>query len=95
MRFDFRRDDFEVGQMVAYFNGGDDHVGPIEVGVVKSLRDDGAFVAYSVGDTCAKTPYRFLIPIGNSYAVEGLVQRMEQLGYKTWPLSEGCEVWHG
>ena len=93
MNFDFGKGDFRVGQMVVYCNGGDSHVGPVEVGVVKSLADDGAFVTYGVGDTCAKTPYRFMMPVGNSFAIEGLLQRMHQLGYETWPLSEGCEVW--
>lgn len=93
MRFDFGKDDFTVGQMVVYCNGGDEHVGAVEVGVVKSLRDDGAFVAYGCGDTCAKTPYGCMLPVSNSFAVEGLAQRMNQLGYGTYPLSDGCETW--
>ena len=93
MDFGFGREDFSVGQLAVYCNGGDAHAGPVEVGVVKSLREDGAFVAYGVGDTCAKTPYSMLLPVGNDFAAKGLAQRMDQLGRETWGLSEGCEAW--
>lgn len=93
MKFGFTRKDFEVGGFIAYFNGGDDHVGPIEVGVVKRLCDDGAFVAYHVGDTVAKTPYDIMVPISNSMTVKGLVFRAEQLGARFMELPEDAEVW--
>lgn len=93
MDFNFGPDDFKPGSFVVYFNGGDRHVGPVELGVVKSVHDDGCFVAYSTGDTVAKTPYDCLLPVWNCYAVKGLVERAEQLGCKMWGLADGCESW--
>lgn len=93
MLFDFGRDDFASGDFVIYSNGGDDHCGAVEIGVIKKVCDDGCFVAYNLGDTCAKTPFRCLIPISNGYAVNGLLQRSVQLGRHYDGLSEYCEEW--
>lgn len=93
MHFTFGKGAFSPGDFVMYSNGGDDHLGPVEIGVVKKVCEDGCFVAYHLGDTVAKTPFRCLIPIGNDYAVKGLVERAEQLGRKFDGISDGCEVW--
>ena len=93
MRFDFKRGDFEVGQFVVYFNGGDYHVGAVEVGVVKRLADDGAFVAYHTGDTTANTPYSVLMPVSNTYAMKALAERSAQLGQELWDLPTDAEDW--
>lgn len=93
MVFDSKPGDFAVGMMVVYASGGDTHHGAVEVGIVKSIHPDGCFVAYGTGDTCAKTPYRCLIPVGNTYALGALAERSRQLGFDVWGLAEGCEDW--
>lgn len=93
MDFSFTREAFRPGDFVVYSNGGDDHMGPVEIGVVKSVRDDGCFVAYNLGDTVAKTPFRCLIPITNDYAMYGLCCRAAQLGRDFDGLAIGCEDW--
>ena len=93
MVFDFGYADFKPGDFVVYANGGDSHIGPVEIGVVKKVCDDGCFVAYHLGDTCAKTPFWCLLPIRNGYAARGLLERSEQLGIVYDGLSEGCETW--
>ena len=93
MDFGFDSSCFYPGQFVVYANGGDNHVGEVEIGVVKRVCDDGCFVAYNTGDTCAKTPYGVLVAVKNSFVAKALVQRSEQLGAEQWPLSESCEDW--
>ena len=93
MDFSFTREAFNPGDFVVYSNGGDKHIGPVEIGVVKRVCDDGCFVAYHCGDTVAKTSFNLLIPITNDYAMKAFVQRSEQLGRKLWGLSDGCEDW--
>ena len=95
MDFSFTREAFRPGDFVVYSNGGDDHIGPVEIGVVKRVCEDGCFVAYHLGDTVAKTPFRCLIPIENDYAMYGLCRRAAQLGKELGDLSEGCEDWTG
>lgn len=80
---------FEPGDVVAYVKGD----GTFELGVVKSDREGSAFVAYHCGDTVSSTPHSKLLRCTNQVAMEGLLQRMKQLGRETWPLSEGCEDW--
>lgn len=57
--------DWEVGEYIIYVNGD-----RYELGRIKSLRPDGAFVAYSSGETGAKTPYEFMHKLTNAYAIE-------------------------
>lgn len=59
------REDFKVGQYIIYVNGS-----RYEIGRIKSLRDDGAFVAYSSGETGAKTPYDLMHPLINEYCIK-------------------------
>lgn len=80
---------YQPGDVVAYVKGD----GTFELGVVKRDEPGRAFVAYHCGDTVAATPHCKLLRCTNQTAVEGLIQRMHQLGRETWPLSEGCEDW--
>ena len=57
--------EFSVGEDVIYVN--DDR---FEIGRIKSLRSDGAFVCYHEGDTAAKTPYDCLHKLMNSYCIK-------------------------
>ena len=57
--------DFKVGEYIVYVNGD-----KYEIGRIKSLCDDGAFVAYHEGETGAKTPFDCMHKIVNGYAIE-------------------------
>lgn len=56
---------FHPGDYVVYRNGSRS-----ELGRIKSLRPDGAFVAYHSGETGAKTPYDKMLPLMNAYVIE-------------------------
>ena len=58
-------DEFKVGQYIIYHNG--DHY---ELGRIKTLHPDGAFVAYHSGETGAKTPYDLMHPLVNAFAIK-------------------------
>ena len=53
------------GQLVIYQCGE-----RFEIGKIKRVVSDGAFVYYSDGDTAAKTPFENLHRISNSYVIE-------------------------
>jgi hypothetical protein len=57
-------DDFKENEMVLYQNGDS-----FEVGKIKRLCDNGAFVWYHSGDTVAKTPYENMHKIQNAYCL--------------------------
>lgn len=59
------KDDFEEGEYIVYVNGE-----KYELGRIKSLREDGAFVAYHEGETGAKTPYDTMHKLINSYTIK-------------------------
>lgn len=59
------REDFNIGEYIVYVNGE-----KYELGRIKSLQDDGAFVAYHEGETGAKTPYDLMHKLINSYAIK-------------------------
>lgn len=59
------REDFNIGDYIVYVNGEQ-----YELGRIKSLQDDGAFVAYHEGETVAKTPYDLMHKLINSYAIK-------------------------
>lgn len=66
-------DKFKEGELVVFI--GKDPKGKIysiEVGKIKKLCKDGAFVYYHTGDTAAKTDYKDLYKIRNAYAVNNL-----------------------
>ena len=55
---------FREGQYIIYRNGNS-----YEIGKIKRLTPDGAFVWYSNGDTASKTPYDCMHPIVNEYTI--------------------------
>lgn len=57
---------FNVGELVLYQNGDN-----FELGKVKELGDDGAFVYYNGGDTAAKTPFDCLHKLTNRGYITG------------------------
>ena len=59
------KDDFEEGEYIIYVNGE-----KYELGRIKTLREDGAFVAYHEGETGAKTPYYTMHKLINNYVIE-------------------------
>lgn len=59
--------DFKEGQYIIYHNESTNHY---ELGRIKTLHDDGAFVAYHSGETGAKTPYGLMHPLVNAYVIE-------------------------
>ena len=56
---------FHPGDYIIYQNGDS-----YELGRIKSLRQDGAFVSYHSGETGAKTPYDTMHPLRNAYTIE-------------------------
>ena len=63
--------DFKVGELVVFI--GKSYTGEIytvEIGKIKRLCKDGAFVNYHTGETAAKTNYSDLYKIKNSYVIE-------------------------
>lgn len=64
---------FEANELVAFI--GKDNKGEIytvEIGKIKKLCKDGAFVWYHTGNTAAKTNYTDLYKIKNLYAIDNL-----------------------
>ena len=57
--------DYKAGQYVIYRNGDS-----YEIGKIKRVVDDGAFVYYSSGDTAANTPFDCMHPIVNEYVID-------------------------
>lgn len=66
------KDDVKPGNIIAYQRRDSQH---FEIGLVKSVMDDGAFVYYSEGDTAAKTPFDCICKIQNEYALPDMVMR--------------------
>ena len=58
-------EEYKVGQYIIYHNG--NHY---ELGRIKTLHPDGAFVAYHSGETGAKTPYDMMHPLVNEFVIE-------------------------
>ena len=56
--------DFKVGEYIVYRNGD-----RCELGRIKSVREDGAFVCYHEGETAAKTPYDCMSHLVNAYCI--------------------------
>ena len=64
---------FEENEMVAFVGTTPDReVYSVEIGRIKKLCDNGAFVYYHTGDTAAKTDYKDLYKIKNKYAIKNL-----------------------
>lgn len=56
---------FIEGEYIIYVNGG-----RYEIGRIKSIHSDGAFVAYHDGETGAKTPYDLMHKLINGYTIK-------------------------
>ena len=56
---------FQVGDLIIYQNGD-----KYEIGKIKRITPDGAFVWYHEGDTAAKTPFDCMHPLVNAYTVK-------------------------
>ena len=56
---------FSIGEYIIYVNGD-----KYEIGRIKSICDDGAFVAYHEGETGAKTPYSHMHKLINEYCIK-------------------------
>lgn len=55
---------FKPGDLIIYQNGD-----RYEIGKIKRLTEDGAFVWYHTGETAAKTPFDAMHKIANAYAI--------------------------
>ena len=60
-----KKGDFKKGEYVVYQNGD-----RFELGLIKRVADDGAFVWYSEGDTAAKTPFDCMHRLVNAYVIK-------------------------
>lgn len=67
------KNDFKEGEYVVYIGmTPEKEIYAVEVGKIKRLCDNGAFVYYHTGDTAAKTEYKDLYKIKNVYAINNL-----------------------
>ncbi len=57
--------DLKTGDYIIYVNGD-----RYELGRIKSIRDDGAFVAYHNGETSAKTSFDLIHKLENAYCIK-------------------------
>ena len=57
--------DWHEGEYIIYQNGN-----TYEIGRIKSIRNDGAFVAYHEGETGAKTPFDCMHRIRNDFTIK-------------------------
>ena len=55
---------YNVGDYIIYVNGD-----RYEIGRIKSVCDDGCFVAYHEGETGAKTPWDSMHKLTNAYCI--------------------------
>lgn len=55
---------FRAGDLIVYQNGD-----RYEIGKIKRVTEDGAFVWYHTGETAAKTPFDAMHKIANAYAI--------------------------
>lgn len=56
---------FKAGEYIIYVNGD-----KYELGRIKSITSDGAFVAYHEGETGAKTPFDCMHKLVNAYCIK-------------------------
>ena len=59
------KNNFKPGEYIIYINGD-----AIEIGRIKRITDDGAFVWYHGGETAAKTPFDCMHKLMNAYVIE-------------------------
>ena len=58
------KQDFKAGELIIYRNGD-----RYEIGLIKRVVDDGAFVWYHEGDTASKTPFAMMHKLENAYVI--------------------------
>ena len=73
------KEEFKVGEYIIYVNGD-----RYELGRIKSLTEDGAFICYHEGETAAKTPYDLIHKLVNGFTIKETT-----IGGKTFKESEG------
>lgn len=56
---------FKVGEYIIYINGD-----RYELGRIKRLTEDGAFICYHEGETAAKTPYDHIHKLINGFTIK-------------------------
>ena len=56
---------YREGQLIIYRKGAE-----IQIGKIKRIVGDGAFVFYHSGETAAKTPFEHMSPISNDCCIE-------------------------
>ncbi|MBQ7436076.1 MAG: hypothetical protein IJV30_01975 [Oscillospiraceae bacterium] len=57
--------DFKVGEYIVYQNGE-----RFEIGKIKRITNDGAFVWYHEGETAAKTPFDCMHKLVNGFTIK-------------------------
>lgn len=57
--------EFKPGELIIYRNGE-----RYEIGKIKRITEDGAFVWYHEGDTAAKTPFDCMHKLVNAYTIK-------------------------
>ena len=57
-------DEFREGEYIIYQNGE-----RYEIGKIKRLTPDGAFVYFNSGETAAKTPFEHMHKLANEYVI--------------------------
>lgn len=60
---------FKVGEIVIYIEKKDGKINALEIGKIKKLCKDGAFVKYRTGSAAVKTSYESLFKIRNLDAI--------------------------
>ena len=58
-------EEFKVGEYIIYVNGD-----RYELGRIKRLTEDGAFICYHEGETAAKTPYDLIHKLVNGFTIK-------------------------
>ena len=61
-----KKSDWKPGELIIYKNGD-----RYEIGKIKRVTDDGAFVWYSSGETAALTPFDCMFKLINAYTITG------------------------
>lgn len=64
-------ENFKVGELVVFIGkDSDGEIYSVEIGKIKKMCKDGAFVNYHTGETAAKTNYSDLYKLKNAYVIE-------------------------
>lgn len=57
--------DFKEGELIVYVNGD-----TFQIGEIKRICDEGAFVYYHIGDTASLTPFENMHKLQNAYCIK-------------------------